>query len=73
MISATIIDLADDSGWAFLGEVGNLILKKQPDFDPRNFGFGKLALLLKSIHKFEVDERDTEKKSIKLVYVRVKA
>ncbi len=73
LISATIIDLADDSGWAFLGEVGNLILKKQPDFDPRNFGFGKLALLLKSIHKFEVDERDTEKKSIKLVYVRVKA
>lgn len=73
LISTTIIDLADDSGWAFLGEVGNLILKKQPDFDPRNFGFGKLALLLKSIHKFEVDERDTEKKSIKLVYVRVKA
>ena len=73
LISATIIDLADDSGWAFLGEVGNLILKKQPDFDPRNFGFGKLALLIKGIAKFEVDERDTEKKSIKLVYVRVKA
>jgi Fe-S-cluster formation regulator IscX/YfhJ len=73
LISTTISDLADDSGWAFLGEVGNLILKKQPDFDPRNFGFTKLALLIKSISKFEVDERETEKKSIKLVYVRVKS
>ncbi|MBK5278372.1 MAG: NYN domain-containing protein [Bacteroidia bacterium] len=72
LISATIRDLGDDSGWAFLGEVGNLILKKQPDFDPRNFGFVKLALLIKSIDKFEVDERETEKRSIKLVYVRVK-
>jgi uncharacterized LabA/DUF88 family protein/Fe-S-cluster formation regulator IscX/YfhJ len=73
LISSTISDLADDDGWAFLGEIGNLILKKRPDFDPRNFGFSKLAMLIKSIKKFEVDERDTGKKSIKLVYVRVKA
>jgi len=73
LISFTIRDLADDSGWAFLGEVGSLILKKQPDFDPRNFGFTKLALLIKSINKFEVDERETEKKRSKLVYVRVRA
>src|SRR5882757_1002745 len=73
LISSTIRDLADDSGWAFLGEVGSLILKKQPDFDPRNFGFTKLALLIKSINKFEVDERETEKKRSKLVYVRVRA
>ena len=72
LISATITDLADDSGWAFLGEVGSLILKKQPDFDPRNFGFGKLAPLIKSIGKFEIDERETDKKNSKLVYVRVK-
>jgi uncharacterized LabA/DUF88 family protein len=72
-ISSTITDLADDSGWAFLGEVGNLMLKKQPDFDPRNFGFAKLAPLIKSIGKFEIDERETDKKSIKLVYVRLKS
>lgn len=72
LISTTITDLADDTGWAFLGEVGNLILKKQPDFDPRNYGFGKLAQLIKSMGKYEVDERETEKKNIKLVYVRVR-
>lgn len=72
LISATITDLSDDTGWAFLGEVGNLILKKQPDFDPRNYGFGKLAQLIKSIGRYEVDERETEKKNIKLVYVKVR-
>lgn len=72
LISATITDLADDTGWAFLGEVGNLILKKQPDFDPRNYGFAKLAQLIKSIGMYEVDERETEKKNIKLVYVKVR-
>ncbi len=72
LIASSVTDLADDSGWAFLGEVGNLILKKQPDFDPRNFGFAKLAPLIRSTGRFEVDERETEKKSIKLVYVRLK-
>ena len=48
------------------------LLKKQPDFDPRNFGFAKLGLLIRSTGKFEIDERSTDKKSIKNVYVRVK-
>ena len=34
LIATSITDLADENGWAFLGDVGNLILKKQPDFDP---------------------------------------
>lgn len=72
LLANTVSDLADDSGWAFLGEVGNLIIKKQTDFDPRNFGYSKLAPMLKSIDKFEVDERETDKKGIKHVYVRVK-
>jgi len=72
LLANSITDVADDRGWAFLGEVGSLIIKKQTDFDPRNFGYSKLALMLKSINKFEVDERETEKKGIKLVYVRVR-
>lgn len=74
LISASITDLADESGWAFLGEVGNLILKKQPDFDPRNYGYKKLAVLIKSIGAFELDERLTDKGNgnIKHVYVKVK-
>ncbi len=71
LISSTITDLADEEGWAFLGEVGNLILKKQPDFDPRNYGYKKLGQLIKSIKNFEIDERQAEKANIKHVYVRL--
>jgi len=72
LIASSIGDLADESGWAFLGEVGNLILKKEPDFDPRNFGYKKLGQLIKSIRDFEIDERQSDKGNIKLVYIKVK-
>ena len=71
-ITSTIADLADENGWAFLGEVGALLLKKKPDFDPRNYGFVKLTPLIKSLARFDIDERETDKKGIKLIYIRSK-
>ncbi|HEY5591718.1 MAG TPA: NYN domain-containing protein [Paludibacter sp.] len=68
----SINDLADENGWTFLGELGNLMLKKKPDFDPRNYGFSKLLPLIKSMNKFEIDERETGKNNIKLIYIRRK-
>ncbi len=70
LIAHTINDLADENGWAFLGDVGNLLLKKQPNFDPRNYGFQKLTPLIKSLPQFEIDKRETDKAGIKLVYIR---
>jgi uncharacterized LabA/DUF88 family protein len=73
LIEDTIEDIADDSGWAFLGDVGNLIVKKKPEFDPRNYGFAKLTPMLKSLTDIlEIDERDSDKKGIKHVYVRLR-
>ncbi len=72
MLVSTINDLADENGWAFLGDVGNLLLKKHPNFDPRNYGFMKLTPLIKSIPQFEIDKRETDKAGIKLVYIRNK-
>lgn len=72
LISESINDLADENGWVFLGDLGNLLAKKQPDFDPRNYGFKKLLLLIKSFDKLELDERDTGKNNISHVYVRIK-
>ncbi len=72
LIAHTINDLADENGWAFLGDVGNLVLKKQPNFDPRNYGFQKLTPLIKSLPQFEIDKRETDKAGIKLVYIRNK-
>ncbi|HXS36194.1 MAG TPA: OST-HTH/LOTUS domain-containing protein, partial [Flavipsychrobacter sp.] len=42
----------------------------EPDFDPRNYGFKKLAQLIKSTDGFEIDERQTDKGNIKLVYIK---
>ena len=61
LISSTISDLADDDGWAFLGDVGSLLQKKQPNFDSRNYGFEKLTPLINSIGKFEIEQRDSYK------------
>ena len=65
-------NLADDDGWAFLGEVGSLLLKKQPDFDPRNYGVEKLAQLVKKTSVFLIDERVNEKgaRNIKHIYIK---
>lgn len=71
LISATISDLSDDDGWAFLGDVGSLLLKKQPNFDSRNFGFDKLTPLISSIGSFEIERRENSRGRNKLIYVKI--
>jgi uncharacterized LabA/DUF88 family protein len=70
LISSTINDLSDEDGWAFLGDVGSLLQKKQPNFDSRNYGFEKLTPLIKSTEKFEIEQRETSKSRHKLIYVK---
>ena len=73
LIESTLEAIGDDDGWAFLGDVGNLIVKKKPEFDPRNYGFSKLTPMLKSLTDIlEIDERESDKKGIKHVYVRLR-
>jgi len=72
LIQNTVSDLADDDGWAFMGDVGNLLQKKQPNFDARNYGFQKLTPMISSINAFEIEERESQKGRHKLIYVRNK-
>ncbi|CAM3851589.1 MULTISPECIES: NYN domain-containing protein [Flavobacterium] len=72
LISATINDLSDEEGWAFLGDVGSLLQKKQPNFDSRNYGFEKLTPLIKSIGSFEIEQRENPKSRYKLIFVKNK-
>ena len=72
LIKTSIDDVADENGWAFLGDVGNLIMKKQPDFDPRNFGFLKLTPLIRAVDGIEIDERETSNKHVKHIYIKEK-
>ena len=72
LISDSVNDVADDNGWAFLADVGNLISKKQPDFDARNYGFSKLTPLVKSLKCFQIEERESGNSRIKHIYIRNK-
>ena len=74
LIASTISDIADEDGWAFLGDVGSLLQKKQPNFDSRNYGFQKLTPMINSINKFEVESRENQHNNnrFKLIYVRNK-
>lgn len=66
-------DLAGEDGWVNLGNIGTLIMKKQPDFDPRNYGFKKLSSLIKNMPSFEIQERSSGKDGeAQSIYVRVK-
>jgi uncharacterized LabA/DUF88 family protein len=70
LIADSIDDLADDDGFIDLSNLGNLIIKKQPDFDPRNYGFGKLSNMLKNLPRFEVEVRATPDPHVKPIYIR---
>lgn len=72
LIADSVEELSDDNGWTFLGSLGSYIIKKKPDFDPRNYGFQKLFPLIKSIEKFEIDQRETGSKNIRHIYLKNK-
>ncbi len=69
----SISDLADENGWAYLGDLGNLLLKKKPDFDSRNYGFTKMLPFIRSMNQFEIDERESGKSNVKHIYLRKKS
>ena len=72
LLKNSVSDAADEDGWAFLGDVGGLILKKQANFDSRNFGFDKLTPLFQSLKGFEIETRTQANSRFKLIYVRNK-
>ena len=72
LIRASIDDIADEKRLGIPGRPRKYADKKQPNFDSRNYGFGKLVQLIKSISQFEIDERETGRGNIKHVYVKTK-
>ncbi len=65
---------SDDNGWAQLGTFGSYLIKLQPDFDSRSFGFAKLSSLVKAkTNWFVTEERITPGTTHKQLYVRAKS
>ena len=72
LIAESLESIADEDGYAFMGERGSFLQKKYPDFDPRNYGFTKLTQLVKSMGRFEIDARQTSAPGVKHIYLRDK-
>ncbi|MDR2150024.1 MAG: NYN domain-containing protein [Spirochaetaceae bacterium] len=72
LLHDVVDDLADESGWAYLGGVGQQINNRSSEFDPRNYGFKKLGDLFRAIPQFETEERHQESGTGHQVYIRWK-
>jgi len=72
LLRDAVDDSADESGWAYLGGVGQKINNRSSDFDPRNHGFKKLGDLFRAIPQFETEERPQEHGTGRQVYIRWK-
>ena len=72
-ILSSVEDGSDEEGWMFVGDVGNQLAKRYPDFDVRNFGFKRLSSFLADLEPFEIKRvRANGNRNIQLVYVRSK-
>jgi uncharacterized LabA/DUF88 family protein len=72
LLRDAVEDIADESGWAYLGSVGQKITNRSSEFDPRNYGFKKLGDLFRAMSQFESEERPQENGTGRQVYIRWK-
>ena len=70
-IRAIVAENSDEDDWLSVSTIGNMLVKRQPDFDVRNFGFSKLTQFIQALGMFEV--RIVRKKdNTRQAYVREK-
>lgn len=67
-----ISEYENDDGWAHLASCGQLIKKQFPDFDPRNYGYRTLTLLIEETELFEIERRQSGSGTVHNIYVRDK-
>ena len=60
---------SDDDGWA---QLGSMLVKNSPAFDPRNYGYRKLRDLVKAMGLYEFREESEGPGHAKSVYIRIK-
>jgi uncharacterized LabA/DUF88 family protein len=73
VIQKIVEDTSEEDGWAFLGMVGGVLNKQQPDFDSRNYGYQKLTQFVKSLGAFDIEHRTANNSSVRHTYIRNKA
>jgi hypothetical protein len=72
-ITQQLANFSDEDGWMPVSSLGNVLAKRYPDFDVRNFGYKKLAPFLESLGGFELrNEPDRLNPGGKLAFIRVR-
>ncbi len=71
LLRRAVEDTADDAGWSYLGHIGQNLVNKSPDFDPRTYGYRKLGELIDNTEAFEFKAYDPLDNSDS-VYIRPK-
>ena len=69
-IESAVDDASGDDGWSTLGMVGHVLVKRMPDFDPRNFGYKKLSDLVADVAGIEIRRDETPNGPSIMVRVR---
>jgi hypothetical protein len=69
-VMTIIRENSDEDDWVFIGDIGNMLLKRYPDFDVRNFGYKKLTPFIRSIDSVQI--KTVRHGSSMLVYVKEK-
>jgi uncharacterized LabA/DUF88 family protein len=71
-LRAAVEAASEDDGYAALANVGHIITKQQPDFDPRTYGFAKLSDLVTASDLFDIQRRSPGEGKPQVIHVRDK-
>lgn len=71
-ILSMVRDASDEDGRLPISDIGNMLARRYPDFDSRNYGFKKLTQFVKSLNLFDIIFEPAENGRGKVGYVAEK-
>lgn len=58
LVRNAVDDTANEAGWSYLGAIGQNLINKSPEFDPRSYGYKKLLDLIEGLGEFDLKYSD---------------
>jgi Fe-S-cluster formation regulator IscX/YfhJ len=71
LVRNAVEDTTNEAGWSYMGAIGQNLINKSPEFDPRTYGYKKLLDLIEGLGEFEFKFSDPLSGS-QAVHVRLK-
>ncbi|MDP3266478.1 MAG: NYN domain-containing protein [Sulfuricurvum sp.] len=58
LVRNAVEDTTNEAGWSYMGAIGQNLINKLPEFDPRSYGYKKLVDLIEGLGEFEFKYSD---------------